>query len=215
MLKKYEKYQDLNWKKNNGLIPAIIQHAISGEVLMLGYMNKESMSITEKTGYVTFFSRSKNRLWIKGESSGNSLKFINWYPDCDFDTLLILALPKGSTCHKNTNSCFYPALAEFSFLYTLEQIISIRKNYLSHDKEQNKSYTSTLYSKGIERIAQKVGEEGLETALAAVSHNPDSLISEASDLIYHLLILLQHESLNLSQIITELKKRNNLKNNTN
>ncbi|CAD83528.1 phosphoribosyl-AMP cyclohydrolase / phosphoribosyl-ATP pyrophosphohydrolase [Candidatus Blochmanniella floridana] len=206
-----EKYQGLNWSKNHGLIPAIIQHSISGEVLMLGYMNQESMAITEKTGYVTFFSRSKNRLWIKGESSGNVLKLINWYPDCDFDSLLILVLPQGFTCHKNTNSCFHPALTDFSFLFQLENIISIKKNHTSSHGNQQSSYTSDLYTSGIERIAQKVGEEGLETALAAVSRNSKSLIDEASDLIYHLLVLLQHESLNFHDVIQELRVRSKLK----
>lgn len=203
------KYSQLNWSKNYGLIPTIIQHAISGEVLMLGYMNQESMNTTEQTGYVTFFSRSKNRLWMKGENSGNLLKFINCYPDCDYDSLLILALPKGMTCHKNTSSCFHPALPDFSFLYQLENLISVRKKYSSKNSTKT-SYTSTLYTSGTERIAQKVGEEGLETALAAVSRDSNALINEASDLIYHLLVLLQNESLNLSSIINELKYRNKL-----
>lgn len=203
------KYSQLNWSKNYGLIPTVIQHATSGEVLMLGYMNQEAINITEQTGYVTFFSRSKKRLWKKGESSGNVLKFINWYPDCDYDSVLILALPKGFTCHKNTSSCFYPALTDFSFLYQLEYLISIRKKY-SPKNSDKVSYTSKLYTKGTERIAQKVGEEGLETALAAVSRNKNALINEASDLIYHLLVLLQNESLSLSNIINELKYRNNL-----
>lgn len=205
-----DKYSQLNWDKNSGLIPAIIQHSISGDVLMLGYMNKESIITTEKTGYVTFFSRSKNRLWTKGESSGNFLQFMRWYPDCDYDSLLILALPKGLTCHKNTHSCFYPASTDFSFLYQLENMISIKKQDSSKNSDKI-SYTSNLYISGIERIAQKVGEEGLETALAAVSRNTNALINEASDLIYHLLVLLQHESLSLNNIINELKYRNKLK----
>ncbi|ADV33856.1 histidine biosynthesis bifunctional protein hisIE [Candidatus Blochmanniella vafra str. BVAF] len=215
MLNNNDKQHELNWIKNNGLIPAIIQHSVSGEILMLGYMNKQSMSETEKTGYVTFFSRSKNRLWVKGETSGNLLKFINWYPDCDSDSLLILVLPQGYTCHKNTSSCFYPASTDFSFLYQLENIISMKKkhNYaLTQNQKELSSYTSDLYSNGIERIAQKVGEEGLETALAAVSRNSTALVNEAADLIYHLLVLLQHESLTFNKIIQELKNRNKLKN---
>lgn len=204
------KYSQLNWSKNCGLIPTVIQHATSGEVLMLGYMNQDSINTTEQTGYVTFFSRSKNRLWMKGENSGNLLKFINWYPDCDYDSLLILALPKGFTCHKNTSSCFYPALTDFSFLYQLENLISSRKKY-SKNNSNKTSYTSTLYTSGTERIAQKVGEEGLETALAAVSRDTNALINEASDLLYHLLVLLQNKSLSLINIINELKYRNNLK----
>lgn len=201
-----DKYKKINWNKNNDhLIPAIIQHAISGEILMMGYMNEEAMMITEKTKYITFFSRSKQRLWNKGEISGNKLQLINWYIDCDNDTLLIFVVPNGPTCHKNTSSCFYPAISEFSFLYQLEQIISNRKIASS-----NTSYTSHLYTHGIKRIAQKVGEEGLETALAAISCDNTELINEISDLIYHLLVLLQYKSLSFNQIIQELKMRNNI-----
>lgn len=203
------KHQQLNWTKNNGLIPAIIQHARSGEVLMLGHMSKESMIKTEQTKYVTFFSRSKNRLWTKGETSGNTLKLINWHSDCDHDALLIFALPCGPTCHKNTSSCFHPGIADLSFLYQLENIISAKKNIPSHSN--NSSYTSYLYTSGIKRIAQKVGEEGLETALAALSderNTKEELINEASDLIYHLLVLLQCKSTTFNEIIQELKIRN-------
>lgn len=201
-------HDQLDWTKNHGLIPAIIQHAKSGEVLMLGYMNKESMIKTEKTKHVTFFSRKKNRLWTKGEKSGNILNLINWYSDCDQDALLIFVLPDGPTCHNNTSSCFHPGIAELSFLHQLENVISSKKNIPSH--LINTSYTSRLYASGIKRIAQKVGEEGLETALAAIScYNTKELINEASDLIYHLLVLLQHKSLNFNAIIQELKIRNN------
>lgn len=200
-------YQKLNWKKNkNGLIPAIIQHVISGEILMLGYMNQDAIVTTEKTGYVTFFSRKKQCLWTKGEISGNKLKLISWHPDCDNDTLLIFVTPNGPTCHKNTRSCFYPAISDFTFLYQLEQIIS-EKKYTT--LSSTSSYTSYLYMNGIKRIAQKVGEEGLETALAAVSCGTTDLINEISDLIYHLLVLLQYKSLNFNNIIQELKSRNN------
>lgn len=199
-------YTQLHWNKNNdNLIPAIIQHAISGEVLMMGYMNEEAMIITEKTGYVTFFSRNKKRLWSKGEISGNKLKLINWHADCDNDTLLMLVLPNGPTCHKKNSSCFHPAISDFSFLYQLEQTISDKKI-----KSSNSSYTSYLYTHGIKRIAQKVGEEGLETALAAISCEKKELINEISDLIYHVLVLLQYKSLNFNQIIQELKMRNNI-----
>ncbi|WP_159715281.1 bifunctional phosphoribosyl-AMP cyclohydrolase/phosphoribosyl-ATP diphosphatase HisIE [Blochmannia endosymbiont of Camponotus nipponensis] len=205
------KHQQLNWTKNHGLIPAIIQHAKSGEVLMLGHMNKESMMKTEQTKYVTFFSRSKNRLWTKGEKSGNILKLVNWYADCDHDALLIFVLPHGPTCHNNTSSCFHPGIAELSFLYQLENIISSKKNIPFHPT--NTSYTSQLYASGIKRIAQKVGEEGLETALAAIScENKTELVNEASDLIYHLLVLLQHQSLTFNAIVQELQIRHQDKN---
>lgn len=202
-----DKYQKLNWNKNkDGLIPVIIQHTISGEVLMIGYMNKDAMTITENTGHITFFSRSKQRLWTKGETSGNKLKLINWYPDCDNDALLIFVLPNGPTCHKNNRSCFYPAISDFAFLYQLEKIISERK---CTTLSSSSSYTSRLYISGIKRIAQKVGEEGLETALAAISCETTELINEISDLIYHILVLLQYKSLTFNQIIQELKIRNN------
>lgn len=211
----HDKYQKLNWSKNYGLIPAIIQHSASGEVLMLGYMNQESLIATEQTGYITFFSRSKNRLWVKGETSGNVLRFVNWYPDCDLDSLLVLAIPKNElTCHKNTSSCFHPVETDFNFLYQLEHIISMKKKYMLNtnlNQEACVSYTSNFYTSGIERIAQKVGEEGLETALAAVSNNLDSLINEAADLVYHLLVLLQYKSLTFNKILHELKRRNNKK----
>ncbi|URJ29928.1 bifunctional phosphoribosyl-AMP cyclohydrolase/phosphoribosyl-ATP diphosphatase HisIE [Blochmannia endosymbiont of Camponotus sp.] len=201
------KHQQLNWTKNHGLIPAIVQHARSGEVLMLGHMSKESMIKTEQTKHVTFFSRSKNRLWTKGETSGNTLKLINWHSDCDHDTLLIFVVPHGPTCHNKTSSCFHPGIADLSFLYQLEKIISSKKNIPFHPN--NSSYTSRLYASGIKRIAQKVGEEGLETALAALSdgNNTKELINEASDLIYHLLVLLQSKSSNFDAIIQELKTR--------
>lgn len=212
MLTNDNEYKNIDWNKNtNGLIPAIIQHSISGEVLMMGYMNKESMAITKKTGYVTFFSRNKNRIWTKGETSGNTLKLITWYLDCDYDTLLIFVIPKGPTCHKNNSSCFHSNISEFTFLYKLEKIISTRKHIQS---SPTSSYTSYLYKNGINRIAQKVGEEGLETAIAAVTCNTKELIHEISDLIYHVFVLLQYKSLNFSQIIQELKKRNNTCKNT-
>lgn len=211
---KNDKFQKLDWSKNYGLIPAIVQNANSGEVLMLGYMNKAALVKTNKTGYVTFFSRSKNRLWTKGEQSGNTLTLINWHPDCDFDTLLILAIPKtGLTCHKKTSSCFHFVQTDFNFLYQLEKIISTKKKYIlnldSHQIQSVSSYTSKLFSSGIARIAQKVGEEGLETALAAVLNDSEALISEAADLVYHLLVLLQNKSLNFNKILQELRMRNN------
>ncbi|URJ24962.1 bifunctional phosphoribosyl-AMP cyclohydrolase/phosphoribosyl-ATP diphosphatase HisIE [Candidatus Blochmannia ocreatus (nom. nud.)] len=210
----------INWTKtnNNKLIPAIIQHATSGEVLMLGYMNEASIIQTEKTRKVTFFSRSKNRLWTKGEQSGNILQLIDWYLDCDNDSLLILALPHGPTCHFHTNSCFHPAITTFSFLYQLEHFLSLKKNISHQLGNTQSSYTAKLYSQGIKRIAQKVGEEGIETALAAVTHNNNKteIINEAADLIYHLLVLLQHTSLTFSVVLQELQKRhyNNQKKST-
>jgi len=192
----------LDWEKTNGMLPAIVQHAVSGEVLMLGYMNAEALQATEETGKVTFFSRTKNRLWTKGETSGNVLNVVSITPDCDNDTLLVLVNPVGPTCHTGTSSCFSPAASQWQFLFELEQLLASRK---SADPES--SYTARLYASGTKRIAQKVGEEGLETALAATVHDREELTNEASDLMYHLLVLLQDQDLNLATIIGRLQQR--------
>ncbi|OSN07649.1 bifunctional phosphoribosyl-AMP cyclohydrolase/phosphoribosyl-ATP diphosphatase [Lonsdalea iberica] len=192
----------LDWEKTNGMLPAIVQHAVSGEVLMLGYMNPEALQATEETGKVTFFSRTKNRLWTKGETSGNVLNVVSITPDCDNDTLLVLANPVGPTCHTGTSSCFSPAASQWQFLFNLEQLLASRK---AADPES--SYTARLYASGTKRIAQKVGEEGLETALAATVHDREELTNEASDLMYHLLVLLQDQNLDLATIIGCLQQR--------
>lgn len=184
------------------MLPAIVQHAISGEVLMLGYMNQEALHVTEESGKVTFFSRTKQRLWTKGESSGHFLHVVSITPDCDNDTLLVLANPIGPTCHLGNTSCFSPASSEWQFLYQLEQLLAERKN-----ADPASSYTARLYASGTKRIAQKVGEEGLETALAATVHDREELTNEAADLMYHLLVLLQDQDLNLATIINRLKER--------
>ncbi|RAT13017.1 MULTISPECIES: bifunctional phosphoribosyl-AMP cyclohydrolase/phosphoribosyl-ATP diphosphatase HisIE [Lonsdalea] len=192
----------LDWEKTDGMLPAIVQHAVSGEVLMLGYMNPEALQATEKTGKVTFFSRTKNRLWIKGETSGNVLNVVSITPDCDNDTLLVLAHPVGPTCHTGTSSCFSPAASQWQFLFELEQLLASRKT-----ADPESSYTARLYASGTKRIAQKVGEEGLETALAATVHDREELTNEASDLMYHLLVLLQDQDLDLATIIGRLRER--------
>lgn len=192
----------LDWEKVDNLMPAIVQHAISGEVLMMGYMNKEALAVTEETGKVTFFSRTKQRLWTKGESSGHFLNVVNIYPDCDNDTLLILVNPIGPTCHLDNNSCFAPAASDWGFLYQLEQLLASRKS-----ADPASSYTAKLYASGTKRIAQKVGEEGVETALAATVNDREELTNEASDLMYHLLVLLQDQDLNLSKVIGRLRER--------
>ncbi|MDR1529950.1 MAG: bifunctional phosphoribosyl-AMP cyclohydrolase/phosphoribosyl-ATP diphosphatase HisIE [Burkholderiales bacterium] len=192
----------LDWEKNNGLIPVIIQHAVSGEVLMLGFMNEEALAATEKSGKVTFFSRSKQRLWVKGETSNHFLNVVEIAADCDFDALLILAFPEGVTCHRGTSSCFSPTINSFAFLYQLEQLLAERKN-----ADPKTSYTAKLYAKGVKRIAQKVGEEGVETALAAVAGDHEELTDEAADLIYHLTVLLQSRGLDLNTVISRLKER--------
>lgn len=196
------KVAQLDWEKVDNLMPVVIQNAISGDVLMLGYMNKEALNVTLESGNVTFYSRTKQRLWTKGETSGNFLKLVNIYPDCDNDTLLILANPIGPTCHNGTESCFAPAQSQWGFLYELENLLRERKN-----ASPDSSYTASLYASGTKRIAQKVGEEGVETALAATVNDREELKNEASDLLYHLMVLLQDQSLSLSDVIGCLQER--------
>lgn len=196
------KVAQLDWEKVDNLMPVVIQNAISGDVLMLGYMNKEALNVTLESGNVTFYSRTKQRLWTKGETSGNLLKLVNIYPDCDNDTLLILANPIGPTCHNGTESCFAPAQSQWGFLYELENLLRERKN-----ASPDSSYTARLYASGTKRIAQKVGEEGVETALAATVNDREELKNEASDLLYHLMVLLQDQSLSLSDVIGCLQER--------
>lgn len=196
----------LDWAKTDNLMPAIVQHAVSGEVLMLGYMDQAALDVTEQSGKVTFFSRTKQRLWTKGESSGNFLNVVSITPDCDNDTLLILANPIGPTCHLGNDSCFHPASSDWGFLYQLEQLLASRKT-----ASPDSSYTAKLYASGTKRIAQKVGEEGVETALAATVNDREELTNEASDLIYHLLVLLQDQDLDLSKVIGRLRERHEKK----
>ena len=197
-----EQLTKLDWVKTAGMMPVIVQHNVSGEVLMHGYMNEEALQKTLSEGNVTFFSRTKNRLWTKGETSGHFLQVTSITPDCDNDTLLVLANPIGPTCHLGTSSCFSPAAPDWTFLYQLEQLLASRK---SADPES--SYTAQLYASGTKRIAQKVGEEGVETALAATVNDRHELTNEASDLLYHLLVLLQDQELDLSTIINNLRAR--------
>ena len=194
--------EQLDWEKTAGLKPAVIQPAVSGEVLMLGYMSQEALAKTQETGKVTFFSRTKQRLWTKGETSGNYLNVVSIAPDCDNDTLLILVNPIGPTCHKGTSSCFGDTSHKWLFLYQLEQLLAERKT-----ADPASSYTAKLYASGTKRIAQKVGEEGVETALAATVHDKFELKNEASDLMYHLLVLLQDQELDLTTVIDNLRER--------
>lgn len=193
----------LDWEKTNGMIPAIIQDAYTGQVLMQGYMNREALEKTLNTKLVTFFSRSKNRLWTKGETSGNVLHLQAISTDCDRDSLLVSAIAEGPTCHLGTVSCFndHPAVP-LAFLAELEQVIAGRKN-----ADPESSYTARLYAKGTKRIAQKVGEEGVETALAAMAKDRNELINESADLLYHLTVLLQNEHVNLADVVQCLKER--------
>ncbi|MGG6175359.1 bifunctional phosphoribosyl-AMP cyclohydrolase/phosphoribosyl-ATP diphosphatase HisIE [Pantoea allii] len=192
----------LDWEKTQGMMPVIVQHSVSGEVLMHGYMNQDALKKTLQDGNVTFFSRTKNRLWTKGETSGHFLQVVSITPDCDNDTLLVLVNPIGPTCHLGTSSCFSPAAPDWTFLYQLEQLLASRKS-----ADPDSSYTAKLYASGTKRIAQKVGEEGVETALAATVNDREELTNEASDLIYHLLVLLQDQALDFSTIISNLRAR--------
>ncbi|QYN44459.1 bifunctional phosphoribosyl-AMP cyclohydrolase/phosphoribosyl-ATP diphosphatase HisIE [Gilliamella sp. ESL0441] len=192
----------LDWQKVNNLMPVIIQHYVSGDVLMLGYMTPEALKQTQTSGKVTFYSRTKKRLWTKGETSGHFLNVKSISTDCDNDTLLILVDPIGATCHTGSNSCFAKAKTVWGFLYQLEQLLAARKN-----ADPQSSYTAKLYHDGTKRIAQKVGEEGVETALAATVHDREELKNESADLIYHLLVLLQDQNLSLQDVIGILKAR--------
>ncbi|UDG80982.1 Histidine biosynthesis bifunctional protein HisIE [Candidatus Hartigia pinicola] len=197
-----EQFNQLTWQKVNELMPVIVQHATSGDVLMLGYMNQEALKVTLESRKVTFYSRTKQRLWTKGEMSGNFLNLVDIYPDCDNDTLLALVQPVGLTCHNGTASCFSPAQSHWGFLFELETLLKSRKM-----ADTTNSYTARLYASGTKRIAQKVGEEGVETALAATVNDREELTNEAADLVYHLLVLLQDQQLDLSKIIQRLKIR--------
>ncbi|HDX1178512.1 TPA: bifunctional phosphoribosyl-AMP cyclohydrolase/phosphoribosyl-ATP diphosphatase HisIE [Pasteurella multocida] len=196
----------INWQKVDNLLPVIIQNAATCEVLMLGYMNQEALEKTLAEKRVTFFSRTKNRLWTKGESSGHFLNVVDMSLDCDNDTLLILVNPIGETCHTGAESCFYQfektTQLDWIFLSKLERLIASRKG-----ADPASSYTSQLYAKGTKRIAQKVGEEGVETALAATVKDKAETICEAADLIYHLTVLLQDADLSWSDVIHKLKER--------
>lgn len=192
----------LDWEKTGGLIPAIVQDAVSGRVLMLGYMNQETLSRTLETKKVTFFSRTKNRLWTKGETSGNFLHLVDIGTDCDNDTLLVLVKADGPTCHLGTTSCFGSLEPEWQFLRDLELLLGSRRT-----ADPSTSYTASLYARGTKRIAQKVGEEGVETALAATVHDREELKNEAADLVYHLLVLLQDQDLELADVIGILRDR--------
>jgi phosphoribosyl-ATP pyrophosphohydrolase/phosphoribosyl-AMP cyclohydrolase len=193
----------IDWKKTNGLVPAIVQDAATLQVLMLGYMNAEALKKTLRTRRVTFFSRTKNRLWTKGESSKNFLHLVGVAVDCDNDTLLITARPDGPTCHRGTPSCFGDGGATGAgFLAHLDQVVAARLK--SGDKQ---SYTARLAKEGVARVAQKVGEEGVETALAALRSNRKEFAGEAADLLYHLIVLLRVKKLALADAIAVLEKR--------
>ncbi len=194
----------IDFSKNNGLIPAIIQDATTNVVLMLGYMNEAALKKTITTNYVTFFSRSKQRLWTKGEESGNTLKLVSITPDCDNDTLLVKVIPNGPTCHKGSDTCWGTEnKASYGFLSHLETIIENRVQ----QKNLEDSYVATLYKKGINKIAQKVGEEAIETVIEAKDNNLKAFLNESADLLFHLLILLKAKGVTLNDVVNILNLR--------
>ena len=195
--------KDIDFKKGDGLVPAIVQDHLSGKVLMLGYMNDEAVEKTKETGKVTFFSRSKGRLWTKGETSGNFLDLVSLTVDCDNDTLLIKAIPHGPVCHTGSDTCFNEDNSTTTnFLDHLESIISDRiKN------PDEKSYTSSLLAQGINKVAQKVGEEAVELVIEAKDDDKDLFLNEAADLLFHYMVLLQAKGFKLQDVIKVLMKR--------
>lgn len=201
------KFESLKSDRPDGLVPAVVQDADTLRVLMLGYMDKEAFDKTTASGLVTFHSRSRDELWTKGETSGNFLHLVDIKPDCDRDTLLVTARPDGPACHKGTTSCFQETEEEDKadakgFIRALSALIQER-----HAVMPEGSYTTSLFKKGVDKIAQKVGEEAVETVIEAVAGRRDGLIYEASDLVYHLLVLLEATGLTIADIEKELKRR--------
>ena len=192
----------IDFEKQNGLVPTIIQDASTLQILMLGYMNEEAFQLTKDTGKVSFFSRSKNRIWMKGETSGNTLDVVEIRIDCDQDTILIKARPNGPTCHTGSKSCFKENTAK-GFLYELERTISQRI-----DNDVPNSYTNKLFKSGMNKVAQKVGEEAVEVVIESKDDNQDLFKNEVADLLYHLLILLKAKNTNLEEIEAVLFNRN-------
>ena len=195
----------LDWAKSGGLLPAIVQDAFDGRVLMQAYMNREALRKTLETGAVTFWSRSRETLWTKGETSGNGLKLVTVHSDCDADCLLVLAEQAGPTCHRGTATCFDdtgPVRPGLAFLASLDRLVEEREA-----QRPGASYTTRLFEAGVKRIAQKVGEEGVETALAATAGDDEELLNESADLLYHLLVLLRARGLGLAEVVSTLESR--------
>ena len=196
--------EKIDFDKSNGLVPAIVQDSVTQKVLMLGYMNKDALSKTYELGKVTFYSRSKKRLWTKGEESGNFLQLVNVKLDCDADSLLVTVTPHGPTCHTGTDTCWGEKNKnhDIDFLLKLEQVIESRKG-----KSSDSSYTASLFNKGINKIAQKVGEEAVEIVIESKDDNDDLFLGEAADLMYHLLVLLSAKNKSLVDVVKTLEKR--------
>jgi phosphoribosyl-AMP cyclohydrolase / phosphoribosyl-ATP pyrophosphohydrolase len=196
----------IDFAKGDGLVPAIVQDADSGAVLMVAYMNREALEQTLSRRRAVFYSRSKQRLWEKGETTGHTLDLVDVIADCDNDTLLVTARPRGPACHNGTLTCFgdepRTAATSISFLARLESIIGQRAN-----EKPDSSYTAKLLAKGINKVAQKVGEEGVETALAGVNESDEKLVEESADLVYHLLVLLRARGVKLERVVRQLESR--------
>ena len=203
---KLEQVGELDWDKGGGLLPAVVQDADTGAVLMLGFMNRQALRDSLASRRVTFFSRSRQALWVKGETSGNFLAVVSVSTDCDADTILVLARPAGPVCHKGTPTCFPDArrteAEQLSFLARLEHIVAQR---IAQKPEG--SYTAELFAQGPTRIAQKIGEEGVEVALAAVGEDDSKVLGESADLLYHLILLLRQRGLSLADVAAELELR--------
>jgi phosphoribosyl-ATP pyrophosphohydrolase/phosphoribosyl-AMP cyclohydrolase len=197
-----ERIKELDFSKTGGLIPAIVQDKRTNQVLMLGYMNEEAYQKTCDTGYVTFYSRSRKELWTKGETSGNYLRVEEMAADCDQDTLLVKVVPAGNTCHLGNYSCFAEPRENPRFLLQLEELLYNRKRLMPEG-----SYTAKLFSKGMNKIAQKVGEEAVELVIEAKDNNQELFVNEAADLIYHMLVMIVEKGLTLQDVILELERR--------
>jgi phosphoribosyl-ATP pyrophosphohydrolase/phosphoribosyl-AMP cyclohydrolase len=197
-----DQLDSLAWDKMDGLLPAIVQDPKSGLVLMLGYVDREALTATLDSGFVTFFSRSKQRLWMKGETSGNRLRFLEARADCDDDAILILAEPEGPTCHTGTDSCFANEPAGSAWLGQLSRIVERRA-----ESGDSASYTARLLADGVEKIAQKIGEEGVEVSLAAVTRDNQGVAEEAADLLYHLAVLLKAKGMGWEDVTAVLRAR--------
>lgn len=203
-MNEFKDISQVDFKKSNGLVPAIVQDDNTQKVLMLGYMNEESLGKTIEIGKVTFFSRSKNRLWTKGEESGNFLNLVSVLVDCDGDTLLLKATPVGPVCHTGSDTCFDEenSKSDIHFLKFLQDFIDRRKEEMPEG-----SYTTSLFKAGTRKITQKVGEEAVETIIGAMADDNENFIYESADLLYHLIVLLSYKGLRIEDIINELKSR--------
>ncbi|MBN7811252.1 bifunctional phosphoribosyl-AMP cyclohydrolase/phosphoribosyl-ATP diphosphatase HisIE [Algoriphagus sp. H41] len=198
---------NIDFEKMDGLVPAIVQDALSGKVLMQGYMNEAALAKTQETGMVTFFSRSKNRLWTKGETSGNFMELVSFAADCDGDSILIKANPRGPVCHTGADTCWdEPNSSKTGFIDQLRAIIKDRKNNPS-----DQSYTASLFAKGINKVAQKVGEEAVEIVIEAKDDNKELFMGEAADLLYHYLVLLEAKGYELDEVMEVLIERHRKK----